>query len=152
MDNKSRMGKKTGSRKKLRPLRRTLLGGVAAARVASPPFKSETLLGEISIPSIRIPKAVTESLAAPPRRAEFSGEGLTGAQVFANLCKDEDLAAMFCAAGNYYIVNEIAQVGIPSYGGRTEGGMCAAADGFTRATGEDTRPPEIRSFVSDVSH
>jgi thiamine pyrophosphate-dependent acetolactate synthase large subunit-like protein len=95
-------------------------------------------------------------LAALPRRAEFSAEGLTGAQVFANLCKDEDLAAMFCAAGNYYIVNEIAQVGIPSYGGRTEGGMCAAADGFIRATGEvaacsGTEGPGIAHMIMNIA-
>ena len=136
MSNERRMGKKTGGEKNGRPLRRAFLGGVAAATVAGALFKPEQLFGETSIPSIRIPKAVTESLAAPPRRAGFSGEGITGAQVFANLCKDEDLAALFCVAGNYYIINEMAQVGIPCYGGRTEGGMCAAADGFTRATGE----------------
>jgi len=61
---------------------------------------------------------------------------MTGAQVFANLCKDEGLAAMFCAPGNYSIINEIAEVGIPCYGGRSEGGMCSAADAFSRITGE----------------
>jgi thiamine pyrophosphate-dependent acetolactate synthase large subunit-like protein len=130
------MGKKAGAEKNSGPRRRAFLGGVAAATAAGALLKPQQLFGDTSIPSIRIPKAVTESLAAPPRRADFSGQGMTGAQVFANLCKDEDLAALFCAAGNYYIINEIAQVGIPCYGGRTEGGMCAAADGFTRATGE----------------
>jgi hypothetical protein len=130
------MGKKAGAEKNSGPRRRAFLGGVAAATAAGALLKPQQLFGDTSIPSIRIPKAVTESLAAPPRRADFSGQGITGAQVFANLCKDEDLAALFCAAGNYYIINEIAQVGIPCYGGRTEGGMCAAADGFTRATGE----------------
>ncbi len=43
---------------------------------------------------------------------------------------------MFCAPGNYPVINAIAEVGIPSFGGRTEGGMCAMADGFSRATGE----------------
>ena len=32
-------------------------------------------------PSIRIPKAVAESLNAPPCSAEFAGQGMTGAQV-----------------------------------------------------------------------
>jgi len=107
------------------------------------------------IPSIRIPKAVDESLNASPRRAEFSGQGMTGAQVFANLCKDEDLPALFCAAGNYNIVDEIAQVGIPCYGGRTEGGMCAAADGFCRVTGEvaacsGTEGPGITHMIMNI--
>ncbi len=92
--------------------------------------------GEAGNPSIRMHNAVDASLNAPPRRADFTGQGITGAQIFANLCKDENLAALFCAAGNYHIVDEIAQVGIPCYGGRTEGGMCAAADGFCRVTGE----------------
>ena len=156
MSSERRMDKKTGREKNGRPLRRAFLGGVAAATVAGALFKPEQLFGETSIPSIRIPKAVTESLAAPPRRVDFSGQGITGAQVFANLCKDEDLAAMFCAAGNYYIINEIAQVGIPCYGGRTEGGMCAAADGFTRATGEvaacsGTEGPGFTHMVMNIA-
>lgn len=107
------------------------------------------------IPSIRISKAVDESLNAPPRRADFSESGMTGAQIFANLCKDEDLPALFCAAGNYSIVNEIAQVGIPCYGGRTEGGMCAAADGFCRVTGEvaacsGTEGPGITHMMMNI--
>lgn len=156
MGNERRSSKKKAARKNGRPLRRTSRDGVATAKVAAATFKPEQLFGDTSIPSIRIPKAVTESLAAPPRRAGFSAEGLTGAQVFANLCKDEDLAALFCAAGNYYIVNEIAQVGIPSYGGRTEGGMCAAADGFTRATGEvaacsGTEGPGIAHMIMNIA-
>jgi thiamine pyrophosphate-dependent acetolactate synthase large subunit-like protein len=87
-------------------------------------------------PAIQIPKAVHESLNSPPGPVGGAGEGVTGAQIFAKLCKEEDLPALFCAAGNYHIVNEIAQAGIPCYGGRTEGGMCAAADGFCRVTGE----------------
>jgi thiamine pyrophosphate-dependent acetolactate synthase large subunit-like protein len=91
---------------------------------------------ECKDPSLRVSQAVTDSLAAPPQRVEFPAEGMTGAQVFANLCCDEDLAALFCAAGNYHLINEIAQVGIPCYGGRTEGSMCSAADAFSRVTGE----------------
>ena len=111
--------------------------------------------GEISVPSIRIPKAVDESLNAPPRRADFTEQGMTGAQIFANLCKDEELPALFCAAGNYAIVDEIAQVGIPCYGGRTEGGMCAAADGFCRVTGEaaacsGTEGPGITHMMMNI--
>jgi acetolactate synthase I/II/III large subunit len=112
-------------------------------------------INETGIPSIRTPKAVDESLNAPPRRADFTGQGMTGAQIFANLCKDEDLPALFCAAGNYSIVNEIAQVGIPCYGGRTEGGMCAAADGFCRVTGEvaacsGTEGPGITHMMMNI--
>jgi thiamine pyrophosphate-dependent acetolactate synthase large subunit-like protein len=95
------------------------------------------------------PAADCEPIAAPVRppeiercaaitatRAEFSGKGMTGAQLFANLCKDEELAAFFLCPGNYSIANELAQVGIPTFGGRTEGGMCAMGDGFSRASNE----------------
>jgi thiamine pyrophosphate-dependent acetolactate synthase large subunit-like protein len=68
----------------------------------------------------------------------FEGRGMTGAEVFAKLCKEEDLAAMFCCPGNYTVINAMAAAGIPSYGGRSEGPMCAAADGFSRVTGEAT--------------
>jgi acetolactate synthase I/II/III large subunit len=36
------------------------------------------------------------------------------------------------------LINAIAAAGVPAYGGRTEGAMCAAADGFSRVTGEVT--------------
>ena len=38
--------------------------------------------------------------------------------------------------GNYDIVHAIGDTGIPTYGGRHEGAMAHAADGFCRATGE----------------
>jgi thiamine pyrophosphate-dependent acetolactate synthase large subunit-like protein len=94
-------------------------------------------------------------LNAPERRASFGEQEITGAQIFANLCKDEELAVLFCAAGNYHVVDEIAQVGIPCYGGRTEGGMCAAADGFCRVTGEvaacsGTEGPGITRMMMNI--
>jgi hypothetical protein len=115
----------------------------------------ESNSGTISIPSIRIPAAVEESLNAPVGCAVIGEQEMTGAQVFAKLCKDEALPALFCAAGNYHIVNEIAQAGIPCYGGRTEGGMCAAADGFCRVTGEvaaisGTEDPGIAHMMMNI--
>jgi thiamine pyrophosphate-dependent acetolactate synthase large subunit-like protein len=91
-----------------------------------------------SIPSIRIPKEIPDSLNEAPKPGSFEGKGMTGAEVFAKLCKEEELAALFCCPGNYTVINAIAAAGIPSYGGRTEGAMCAAADGFSRVTGEVT--------------
>jgi thiamine pyrophosphate-dependent acetolactate synthase large subunit-like protein len=90
------------------------------------------------IPSISIPKEFSDSRNQAPKPGTFEGQGMTGAEVFARLCKEEELAAMFCCPGNYTVINAIAAAGIPSYGGRTEGSMCAAADGFSRATGEVT--------------
>ena len=90
------------------------------------------------IPSITIPKEIPANLSESPKPGSFEGKGMTGAEVFAKLCKDEELAALFCCPGNYTIINAIAAAGIPAYGGRTEGAMCAAADGFSRVTGEVT--------------
>jgi thiamine pyrophosphate-dependent acetolactate synthase large subunit-like protein len=88
------------------------------------------------IPSVRIPREVAESLADEPRIGSFDGDGITGAEVFAKLCREENLGALFCAPGNYAVMHALAAAGIPSYGGRTEGGMCSAADGFYRASRE----------------
>lgn len=60
----------------------------------------------------------------------------SGADIFAKACKDEGLAALFCCPGNYSIVTALANQGIPTYGGRLEGPMCSAADGFIRVSGE----------------
>ncbi len=156
MKHSDNSGKDSARRKGRDSSRRAFLGGVAAATAGGAFLQQRNLFGQATIPSIRIPKAVEESLSAPPRRADFSGQGITGAQVFANLCKDEDLLALFCAAGNYSIINEIAQVGIPCYGGRTEGGMCAAADGFCRVTGEvaacsGTEGPGIAHMIMNIA-
>ncbi len=59
-----------------------------------------------------------------------------GSQIFAEACKQEGLAALFCCPGNYGIVSALANAGIPSFGGRGEGPMCSAADAFIRVTGE----------------
>src|SRR6266542_2547501 len=49
-----------------------------------------------SIPSIRIPKEIPGSLSEAPKPGSFEGKGMTGAEVFAKLCKEEELAALFC--------------------------------------------------------
>ena len=82
---------------------------------------------------ISLPGAITTTLAQAPQHAEFP---MIGAEVFARACREEGLAALFCCPGNYTVINAIAAEGIPTYGGRTEGSMCAAADGFIRVTGE----------------
>jgi thiamine pyrophosphate-dependent acetolactate synthase large subunit-like protein len=82
---------------------------------------------------IKIPDEFAEAARATPSPASFP---MTGAQVFARLCKEEGLAALFSCPGNYFLVNAIALEGIPTYSGRHEGAMCHAADGFCRVTGE----------------
>lgn len=82
------------------------------------------------------PGEILRSLQESPKTFSFDGEGMTGAEVFAQLCKEENLSALFCAPGNYAIIHALAASGITTYGGRTEGSMCSAADGFYRASGE----------------
>jgi acetolactate synthase I/II/III large subunit len=121
--------------------RRSFLASSAAgagAFVAGVIANDEVRGAVAKIPSISIPKEFSDSMNQAPKPGAFEGSGMTGAEVFARLCKEEDLAAMFCCPGNYTVINAIAAAGIPSYGGRTEGSMCAAADGFSRATGEVT--------------
>ena len=117
-------------------LRKSALGaGVAAAGLGSArvsPARDQ----DSAEREIKIPKELTDSLKQKPQPSTFEGRGMTGSQVFAASCKDEDLGAMFCAPGNYSITNALASEGIPSYGGRTEGSMCAAADGFVRVSGQ----------------
>jgi acetolactate synthase-1/2/3 large subunit len=151
-----RQTKRSAQPEESRASRRGFLGQIAAGAAAAAIVSPRTGSAEPASLPLQVPKAVAESLSAPVRRADFAGEGMTGAQVFANLCKDEDLAALFCAAGNYNIIDEIAEVGIPCYGGRTEGGMCAAADGFSRVTGEvvacsGTEGPGITHMIMNVA-
>ncbi|HVY88467.1 MAG TPA: thiamine pyrophosphate-binding protein [Hyphomonadaceae bacterium] len=148
------------------PSRRELFPSLAAGAVAvgSLPLFAGTAQAQkakaqkvaASIPSIQIPKEIPQSLTDPPKTYSFEGRGMTGAEVFAQLCKKENLAAMFCAPGNYTVIHAVAAAGIPSYGGRTEGSMCAAADGFSRATGEvvacsGTEGPGFTNMIAAIS-
>ncbi|HEU4391318.1 MAG TPA: thiamine pyrophosphate-binding protein [Blastocatellia bacterium] len=83
--------------------------------------------------SIRIPDEFAQAAKSPGVKPDFP---MTGAQVFARVCKEEGLAALFCCPGNYNVINAIAQEGIPTYSGRHEGAMTHAADAFIRITGE----------------
>jgi thiamine pyrophosphate-dependent acetolactate synthase large subunit-like protein len=82
---------------------------------------------------IVVPDEFAQIARVTPSPARFP---MTGAQVFARLCKEEGLAALFSCPGNYRILHAIALEGIPTYSGRHEGAMCHAADGFCRVTGE----------------
>ena len=101
---------------------------------------------------IAIPEDIPRTLGEAPDPAEFP---MNGAQVFARACAHEGLKALFCAPGNYQVINAIAAEGVPTYGGRTEGSMCAAADGFTRVTGEvaacsGTEGPGFTNMIMNI--
>ncbi len=126
-------------------------GAVAAAVAAGASAKASTT--ERQDPNIKIPGEVPASLSEDARPAEFP---MTGAQIFAKACKEEGLAALFCAPGNYTVINAIASEGIPTYGGRTEGMMCAAADAFARVTGEvvaasGTEGPGFTNMIMNIA-
>src|SRR5689334_13677771 len=104
-------------------------------------------------PAIRVPDAIPAALHSPPKPASFP---MRGAQVFARACKEEGLAALFCCPGNYDVINSICEEGIPCFGGRTEGSMCAAADGFIRVTGEvaacsGTEGPGFTNMIMNIA-
>jgi thiamine pyrophosphate-dependent acetolactate synthase large subunit-like protein len=82
---------------------------------------------------IKIPEEFALAATTTAKKVDFP---MTGAQVFARVCKEEGLAALFCCPGNYNVINAIADEGIPAYSGRHEGSMCHAADAFIRVTGE----------------
>lgn len=111
-------------------------GAAAAAAVGATTTSFAARVTDLDIPSIRIPHEIPDTLAEDERVGSFEGQGITGAEVFAKVCKHENLAGLFCCPGNYTVINAIAAAGIPAYGGRTEGAMCSAADGFIRVTGE----------------
>ncbi len=114
-------------------LRTTALGAGAAAAGLRVARGADVDSSPAADRKITIPKEIPDSRAQDPSPADFP---MNGAQVFAKTCKEEGLAALFCAPGNYSLINALASEGIPTYGGRTEGGMCAAADAFIRVTGE----------------
>jgi len=141
MDQKSKSTQENGQQTETAPSRRNfLIGPAAAGAVAASVFAPGQLFAGTSgaVPSIRIPKEIPGTLSEAPKPGTFEGRGMSGAEIFAKLCKEEDLAAMFCCPGNYTVINAIAAAGIPAYGGRSEGSMAAAADGFSRVTGEVT--------------
>ena len=126
----------------------------AAAGVANQAFAAD--VPDVDIPSIQIPKDILESLEQEAKPGSFEGNGMSGAEVFARACVEEELAALFCCPGNYTVINALAAAGIPSYGGRSEGAMCAMADGFSRATGEavatsGTEGPGFTNMIMNIA-
>ncbi len=114
-------------------------GATAAAAVGAPssigasPRAQAAADAEGTVPGIRIPPEFEAAKHAVLPTFEFP---LSGAQIFAQACKEEGVAALFCCPGNYNVIHAIASTGIPAFGGRHEGSMAHAADAFIRVTGE----------------
>ena len=129
---------------------RSAVTGAAATTVAS---LTANEVHAQDAKAIRVPDAFLEAAKAVPVKAAFP---MSGAQVFARVCKEEGLAALFSCPGNYSVVNAIAQEGIPTYSGRHEGAMCHAADGFCRITGEvaaasGTEGPGFTNMINAIA-
>jgi len=144
------------SKKVAKVSRRDFIGtaaGVGAAAAVN--MVSQTAAAKPSATeklAIRIPDEITTTRNEAAEPANFP---MNGAQVFAKFCSDEGLAALFCCPGNYPIINAIAAEGIPTYGGRTEGSMCSAADAFSRVTGEiaacsGTEGPGFTNMIMNI--
>jgi thiamine pyrophosphate-dependent acetolactate synthase large subunit-like protein len=131
-DNKTR-DKKNGPGVSGRKLITRAMAGAGATTIIASGDNKANGAGTVEDRPIKVPDEFAQAAKATLSPASFP---MTGAQVFARLCKEEGLAALFCCPGNYAIVNAIALEGIPTYSGRHEGAMCHAADGFCRVTGE----------------
>jgi len=139
-------------------LAKSAIGAGAAAALGATTTTTAAAAGD-AVPNmapIRIAEQFTKSIGEAPISLEFGPDGLTGAQVFARACKAEGLAALFCCPGNYTMINAISAVGIPAYGGRIEDIMCAAADGFSRVTGEvaatsGTEGPGFTNMIMSIA-
>lgn len=134
--------------------RRSFLKESAAAGAAAAALGAGGLAASADAPepAIRVPEEIPEALREAAAPADFP---MNGAQVFARACRLEGLAALFCCPGNYQVINALAAEGIPTYGGRTEGSMCAAADGFIRVTGElaacsGTEGPGFTNMIMNI--
>ena len=114
-------------------IKRAAVGAGIAGAAATGSFASAAHANVAQEPAITRTEAHKHFLDAPVKDFSFPAQG---AELFAKACKEEGLAALFCCPGNYSIVSAIANAGIPTYGGRTEGAMCSAADAFIRVTGE----------------
>lgn len=131
-DNAKRRARKPGPDASRRKFIAGAMAGVGATTITAI-GNGASAVDPADAKPIRIPDEFAAAAKVPAVKAAFP---MTGAQVFARVCKEEGLAALFSCPGNYSIVNAIAQEGVPTYSGRHEGAMCHAADGFCRVTGE----------------
>jgi thiamine pyrophosphate-dependent acetolactate synthase large subunit-like protein len=134
--------------------RRNFIKGsaLAGAGAASLLKTEQSEAQEEGYADIRIPDEIPRTLAEAAKPANFP---MSGAEVFAKFCSDEGVAGFFCCPGNYNMINAIAAEGIPSYGGRCEGNMTSAADGFIRVTGEiaatsGTEGPGFTNMIMNI--
>jgi thiamine pyrophosphate-dependent acetolactate synthase large subunit-like protein len=132
-------------------LNRSVLAAGAGALAAAKGATAATTSADPK--TTHVADVFTKALSTPAKPAAFP---MHGAEVFAKVCKEEGLSALFCCPGNYEVINAIVNEGIPAYGGRTEGAMCAAADAFCRVTGEiaacsGTEGPGFTNMIMNIA-
>jgi hypothetical protein len=156
------MSERTNGKNKPKVSRRDFLAksalgaGAAAALGGATASPASAADAAPNMAPIKLADEFVKSINEPTVTFEFGEKGLTGAEVFARACKEEGLAALFCCPGNYTVINAISAQGIPSYGGRIEDIMCAAADGFSRVTGEvaatsGTEGPGFTNMIMSIA-
>lgn len=126
---------------------------VGAGLAASLSKASIVVAQDADPPPITIPEEFRLRTTALLPDVDFP---MTGADVFARLCKEEGLAALFSCPGNYQVVHAIANQGVPTFSGRNEGNMASAADAFIRCSGEiaacsGTEGPGFTLMISAIA-
>src|SRR5262245_57479004 len=84
-------------------------GATAATMLGAPKSAAAGEAPDVAAQPIKIPDEFAQATKVPPKKAEFP---MTGAEVFARVCKEEGLGALFCCPGNYNIQNAIALEGL----------------------------------------
>ncbi len=125
----------------------------AAVAAAAVKTGHSALAAEEEGQPIRLAKDFSDALTRPPLKVDFP---MTGADVFAKACLDEGLSALFLCPGNYTIAHAMINQGIPAIGGRHEGQMAKAADGFIRVSGEvaacsGTEGPGFSQMIDSIA-
>ena len=130
-------------------------GATAATLGSDATAKAQSAGAGASAPTagVQIPPAFAAAKTVAPTELKFP---LTGAQVFAQACKEQGVGALFCCPGNYGLIHAIAATGIPAYGGRHEGSMAHAADAFVASTGEiavcsGTEGPGFTNMITAIA-
>jgi thiamine pyrophosphate-dependent acetolactate synthase large subunit-like protein len=132
-------------------LKAGLMAGTAASGLLA---SSEVSAQQLANHEMLRPKELDEAAQKPLPKIEFP---MTGANVFAQACKEEGVGALFCCPGNYKVIHAMAEQGTPVISGRTELAMAAAADAFIRVTGEiaatsGTEGPGLTTMICAIAN
>src|SRR5688572_5907162 len=106
IDNKKKVKGTQPDASRRKFITKTVTGAGATAAATLLTAKVSAAADSVNGNAIKIPEAFAQAASTAPVKPEFP---MNGAQVFARICKEEGLAALFSCPGNYGIVNAIAQ-------------------------------------------